>query len=61
MLDAGIESLNSTLAMAMLEKLPLGTIIAWNEMDVDSYPRNWVECDGRVIQGGLNFTFYPKQ
>ena len=34
-----------------LEKLPLGSIIAWNEIDVAGHPLNWVECDGRVIQG----------
>jgi regulator of replication initiation timing len=49
-LDANIVSLNSS--MALLEKLPLGTIIAWKELDADGHPRNWVECDGRTIQLG---------
>ena len=49
MLDAGLKSLNGT--MALLDRLPLGTIIAWNEIDADSHPNNWVECDGRIIQG----------
>jgi hypothetical protein len=41
-----------------LETLPLGSIIAWNEIDVESHPLNWVECDGRNIQGfKLLFTF----
>jgi hypothetical protein len=47
-----IESLNQTLMR--MEKLPLGAIIAWNELDADSHPRNWVECDGRIIQGYNN-------
>ena len=49
MLDAGLKSLNDT--MALLDRLPLGTIIAWNEIDADSHPSNWVECDGRLIEG----------
>jgi hypothetical protein len=38
--------------MTLLRKLPLGTIIAWNVLDVDGHPLNWVECDGRTIQAG---------
>ena len=34
-----------------LETLPLGSIIAWNEIDEASHTHNWVECDGRIIQG----------
>ena len=49
LLDAGLKSLNDT--MALLERLPLGAIIAWNEIDADSHPSNWVECDGRLIEG----------
>ncbi len=47
--EQNIESLNH--ALAEMETMPLGTIIAWNELDADSHPMNWVECDGRVIQG----------
>ena len=50
MLDSSLTSVNETLAN--LETLPLGTIISWNELDVDSHPPNWVECDGRTIQAG---------
>jgi hypothetical protein len=44
-----VENINQT--VRRLEKLPLGTIIAWNQIDVDSYPPNWIECDGRQILG----------
>jgi hypothetical protein len=49
-LDSALGTLSET--MALLDKLPLGTIIAWNQLDVDSHPLNWVECDGREIQNG---------
>jgi hypothetical protein len=49
-LDSALGTLNET--MALLEKLPLGTIIAWNELDADSHPLNWVECDGRTVPAG---------
>jgi hypothetical protein len=40
------------MTLSLLEKLPLGTIIAWNKLDDAGYPENWVECDGRTIQFG---------
>jgi hypothetical protein len=40
------------MTLSLLEKLPLGTIIAWNKLDDAGHPENWVECDGRTIQFG---------
>ena len=53
-----VENLNLT--VHQLERLPLGTIISWNQLDVESHTPNWVECDGRPILSIL-YLIYPYQ
>ena len=47
-----------SITLGQLEKLPLGTIIAWNQIDLDGHLNNWVECDGRTIQGKILSWFF---